>query len=132
MSREFDYPWERLPSPAIEYTKDRIRELLDYVSLPSSFFLGKVCLDAGCGNGRWTYALQQLGAKVRSFDVSPEAVEKCKDVNPEAYVFDLLNLAPIQRMISFFLGVCFIISLIQDRDSIGLHPKQSLAAYYAS
>jgi 2-polyprenyl-3-methyl-5-hydroxy-6-metoxy-1,4-benzoquinol methylase len=94
MSREFDYQWDKLPSPAIEYTTDRIRELLGYVRLPSSFFRGKLCLDAGCGNGRWTYALQQLGAEVHSFDISPEAVEQCKHVNPRAYVFDLLDLTP--------------------------------------
>jgi 2-polyprenyl-3-methyl-5-hydroxy-6-metoxy-1,4-benzoquinol methylase len=94
MTKEFDYQWKNLPSPAAEYTADRVRELLDYVKLPSSFFLGKLCLDAGCGNGRWTYALQQLGGKVHSFDISPEAVDLCRRVNPEAYVFDLLNLAP--------------------------------------
>ncbi len=94
MTREFDYQWGKLPSPAIEYTTDRIRELLDHVRLPSSFFQGRLCLDVGCGNGRWTYALQQLGAEVHSFDVSVEAVERCRQVNPKAYVFDLLDLDP--------------------------------------
>ena len=94
MSREFDYQWEKLPSPALEYTADRMNELLDYIKLPSSFFHGKLCLDAGCGNGRWTYTLQQLGAKVHSFDISPEGIEQCRNVNPCAYVFDLLDLTP--------------------------------------
>ncbi|MGI0011436.1 MAG: class I SAM-dependent methyltransferase, partial [Nitrosopumilaceae archaeon] len=60
-----------------------------------SFVKGKVCLDAGCGAGRWTYAMQQLGAlRVDSFDISEEAIYRCKAINPQAYVFDIMNLEP--------------------------------------
>jgi len=56
---------------------------------------GKICLDVGCGPGRWTYAMQQLGAKrVDSFDISHEAVKLCKKINPNAYVFDISDLTP--------------------------------------
>ena len=57
--------------------------------------VGKVCLDAGCGPGRWTYAMQQLGSnKVDSFDISPEAIKLCKNTNPSAYVFNIFDLKP--------------------------------------
>jgi len=95
--KEFDFQWQNLPSPATEYIKDRVKELLEYSKLGSSFFQGKACLDAGCGNGRFTYALQQLGAKVISFDVSPQAVEQCKTVNPQAYIHDIMSLDPDPR-----------------------------------
>ena len=56
---------------------------------------GKICLDAGCGPGRWTYAIQQLGAKkVDSFDISAEAIKRCKQINPNAYVDNILELKP--------------------------------------
>ena len=58
-----------------------------------SFIKNKICLDAGCGPGRWTYAMQQLGAKeVTSFDISSEAIKKCKVINSDAYVQDILEL----------------------------------------
>jgi len=94
---EFDYQWKNLPSQYVEYNLDRVEELLDFTRLSSSYFAGKKALDAGCGNGRYTYALQRLGCIVDSFDVSPEAVEKCRAINPSALVFDLRNLSPTRR-----------------------------------
>ena len=91
-SAEFDYQWKELPSQRVEYSLDRVEELLDFTGLPPSYFVGKKALDAGCGNGRYTFALQQLGAIVDSFDISRQAVERCKSINPHAYVFDLRNL----------------------------------------
>lgn len=91
---EFDFQWQNLPSVATEYTKERVNELLNFTKLQPSFFKAKLCLDAGCGNGRYTYAMQQLGAKVESFDVSTKGVEQCKEVNPNAYVLDLMELKP--------------------------------------
>ncbi len=41
-----------------------------------NWFKDKVCLDAGCGGGRFVVALAQLGAKeVKGIDISAEAVE---------------------------------------------------------
>lgn len=91
---EFGYQWANLPSPNIEYTLERITELLGFTGLNSHFFAGKRCLDAGCGNGRYTYALQELGGKVDSFDASEEAIKRCRNVNSRAYVFDLMKLVP--------------------------------------
>ena len=52
-------------------------------------------MDVGCGNGRYTYAIQNLGAdKVTSFDISSEGVSKCRQINPDAYVFNLMDLVP--------------------------------------
>ena len=49
-------------------------------------------MDAGCGPGRWTYAMQKLNAKkVDSFDISTEAIKLCKKINPDAYVFDVFK-----------------------------------------
>lgn len=87
----FDWQWEHLTSPDIEYNQDRVKEFLSYIKLRPSYFKNKKCLDAGCGNGRWTYAMQQLGADVTSFDISQSAVNKCHMVNPNAFVMNLLG-----------------------------------------
>jgi 2-polyprenyl-3-methyl-5-hydroxy-6-metoxy-1,4-benzoquinol methylase len=98
---DFDYQWKNLPSVNIEYNKNRVKEFLGFTGFKKALFGGckeiqdKVCLDAGCGSGRYTFALMQLGAaKVDSIDISPEAIEKCKQVNPNARVQSLLELEP--------------------------------------
>lgn len=43
--------------------------------LPGDYFRGKKVLDAGCGAGRLTYALSQLGAYVTAVDYNDNAVK---------------------------------------------------------
>jgi SAM-dependent methyltransferase len=93
---EFDYQWKNLPSANTEYAPARLFDFLKFTKLPMEFFNGKHCLDAGCGNGRWTYAMQQFGAEVDSFDISPAAVEQCREVNPRAEVRSITNLVVSQ------------------------------------
>jgi 2-polyprenyl-3-methyl-5-hydroxy-6-metoxy-1,4-benzoquinol methylase len=92
MTSEFDYQWANLPSANTEHTTARISEFIQLLKLPPDFFRRKRCLDAGCGNGRWTYAMQMLGADVDSFDISPAAVEQCRKVNPKAEVKSIMHL----------------------------------------
>lgn len=89
---DFDFQWRNIPSKKIKYNNDRINEFLSITKLPKEFFKNKLCLDAGCGNGRWTYAMLKLGAKVESFDISEEAIKKCLFVNESAYIKDILDL----------------------------------------
>lgn len=49
------------------------------LQLKPEWFKGKKVLDAGCGNGRWTYGLLKLGAKVTAVDINESAVEKAKE-----------------------------------------------------
>jgi 2-polyprenyl-3-methyl-5-hydroxy-6-metoxy-1,4-benzoquinol methylase len=91
---EFDYQWENLDDFYLEYNEDRINELLKFSQIEASFFKGKKCLDAGCGVGRYTYALMKLGAEVKSFDASEKAITACKKINSDAYVLDINSLKP--------------------------------------
>jgi SAM-dependent methyltransferase len=93
LDAEFDYQWKNLPSPDIEYNENRVNEFLKFTKLdPLDSVTAKYCLDAGCGNGRYTYAMQKLGAvRVDSFDLSSQAVERCRTVNPCATVLNLMD-----------------------------------------
>jgi SAM-dependent methyltransferase len=91
---EFDYQWQTISSPAITFTEGRVSEFLNFTGLAAGFFKLKKCLDAGCGSGRYTYALLQLGAEVRSIDISEEAIKICREINPQAFVQDLMSLNP--------------------------------------
>lgn len=95
LGNDFDYQWKNLPSRAIEYNNDRINEFLAFTGLKPEEMANRVCLDAGCGNGRYTYAMLKLGAAtVDSIDISPEAVAKCRAVNPRAQVKSIMELEP--------------------------------------
>jgi hypothetical protein len=59
---EFDYQWKNLSSPYVAHNEDRRKELLQSNCLHQDFFKGKYCLDAGCDNGRFTYAMLNSGA----------------------------------------------------------------------
>lgn len=104
---DFDYQWKNLltsdaldNSTMFKFNEEKVKEFLNLTLIKpwykrTSFIKGKICLDAGCGPGRWTYTMQRLGAaKVDSFDVSTEAIKKCKEINPDAYVLDIWELKP--------------------------------------
>jgi 2-polyprenyl-3-methyl-5-hydroxy-6-metoxy-1,4-benzoquinol methylase len=89
---EFEFQWAHILSRDTVFSHQRIDELLSITKLEPSFFKGKKCLDAGCGNGRWTYAMLNLGAEVDSFDISPSAVETCKLINANTKLMDINDL----------------------------------------
>lgn len=93
--------------------KEKVKNLiLDYTGLAENWFIGKKVLDAGCGDGRLSYGLLQLGANVTSIDISEEGVEKtkvfCSDVANERHktmVADLLQ--PLDSIGNFDLIISF-------------------------
>lgn len=113
---EFDYQWKNLPSKDLEFNEYRITEFLKFTNIkPDKNIRVKYCLDAGCGNGRYTYAMYKLGAmRVDSFDISPEAVAKCKEVNPNAFVFDIMDLQPLPRPVYDFILSCGVLHHLAD------------------
>lgn len=51
--------------------------------LKPEWFHGKRVLDAGCGNGRWSYGLAKLGADVTAVDINTSALESAQKVLKE-------------------------------------------------
>ena len=115
---EFDYQWKNLPSEFIEYNGYRMIEFNMFTMLPQGFLKGKEALDAGCGNGRYTYAMQELGAKVKSIDVSGEAVKACKKINPNTQQMSLLDLSGKQYDFILCWGVLHHIEKPQEGFSV--------------
>ena len=100
---DFDEQWKKVMDEEhfnemkgkFDFTQKRVEEFQKLTDIKDNGLNGKICLDAGCGPGRWTYAMQQLGAqKVDSFDVSSEAIKRCKEINPDAYVGSIFDLKP--------------------------------------
>lgn len=64
-------------SQLVQFRPELVDEFLADCELPAAFFAGKDVLDAGCGSGRWSYALHRLGANVHAMDLTaagPEAL----------------------------------------------------------
>lgn len=83
--RSFDLQWRKSKERGEynqfdpQYREKLVRYLLDDVMLPASYFWGIHALDAGCGVGRWTYAMVRLGARVTAIDYNDEAVTMTRD-----------------------------------------------------
>lgn len=59
----------------LRFTPRLVQQWLDDIKLPADYFKGKLVLDAGCGSGRWTYAMASLGATVVAVDLTDAGVE---------------------------------------------------------
>lgn len=81
----FDVQWDKLPTgvqllgnPAFDRQSVSLVEA--YTGLPSIWFGGKAVLDAGCGNGRWSYTLAKLGAAVTALDRSAAGLKEVERI----------------------------------------------------
>ena len=81
----FDYQWGEIPAgdamlsdPWFVENADRIlaEELL---GVDRRWFRGREVLDAGCGGGRWTFALLRLGCRVTAVDFSSRALASTRE-----------------------------------------------------
>jgi len=80
----FDFQWS--DSPDGDWVKHRpdLKErepklVCQYTQLPRSWFLGKKILDAGCGSGRFTWAMASMGATVTAVDQSEAGIQRTKE-----------------------------------------------------
>ncbi len=75
--RRFQDSWYTRFTPLL------VDQFLADCQLPADFFKGKRVLDAGCGSGRWTYALASLGAEVSAFDLTSSGLEAASSIMSE-------------------------------------------------
>lgn len=111
----FSYQWAEikeglalLGDPAFE--KQMVDLLTKYSDFPRTWFPGKKVLDAGCGMGRWSYVLRELGADVTAVDQSSSGVEHLQSLlagkgNFRAQRADLLEPLPFGQ--EFDLVWCY-------------------------
>lgn len=77
----FDYQWAEIPGGAAmldapEFRAQATRLVTQFTGLPAEWFRGKRVIDAGCGNGRFSWALCELGAEVLSLDQSAHGLRQ--------------------------------------------------------
>jgi 2-polyprenyl-3-methyl-5-hydroxy-6-metoxy-1,4-benzoquinol methylase len=74
-ANSFNYQWKALPESEHLLTNPAFQniacdQVCEFSGLDRGWFVGKRVLDAGCGNGRFSWALAKLGAEVTAFDLS--------------------------------------------------------------
>jgi 2-polyprenyl-3-methyl-5-hydroxy-6-metoxy-1,4-benzoquinol methylase len=75
----FDFQWDATVDGNWIDTRPELKErepriVCEYTRLPREWFAGKRALDAGCGSGRFTYAMASMGATVTAVDQSAAGV----------------------------------------------------------
>ncbi|HXF24023.1 MAG TPA: class I SAM-dependent methyltransferase, partial [Gemmatimonadaceae bacterium] len=99
----FDWQWSHLPSgdfmPGDPWFDANATRVLtnELCAIDPRWFAGKRVLDAGCGRGRWTRSLLELGAEVTAVDFSEAALARtaeigANDARLRARRVDLLDL----------------------------------------
>lgn len=78
----FDFQWQG--SVSVGWTPKEVESIkqtvAQYTDLDSTWFSGKRVLDAGCGSGRFSYAMASMGAEVTAVDQSASAVARAAEV----------------------------------------------------
>jgi SAM-dependent methyltransferase len=103
----FDFQWAELPKGRYMLENEQFRAeapgyVQEFTGLPADWFRGKSVLDAGCGLGRYSWALCQLGARVTSIDQSASGLQRtaeaCRDYPGHRTVqVDLLQPLPLDE-----------------------------------
>lgn len=81
----FAHQWEKLPEGngllTDQWFRDNVSRILceEELQIDKSWFVDKEVLDAGCGNGRWSYGLAALGAHITAVDINQVALEKTEE-----------------------------------------------------
>jgi 2-polyprenyl-3-methyl-5-hydroxy-6-metoxy-1,4-benzoquinol methylase len=77
----FDRQWTDLPNGEYLLSDPWFRENVDRILveqellLKREWFEGKSVLDAGCGNGRWSFGFSKLGANITCMDINKSAIK---------------------------------------------------------
>jgi 2-polyprenyl-3-methyl-5-hydroxy-6-metoxy-1,4-benzoquinol methylase len=101
----FDFQWAEIPTGRYMLENEQFRReapgyVTEFTQLPAEWFNGKSVIDAGCGLGRYSWALCTLGARVLSLDQSEHGLARTRAACQEfpshrAMKVDLLHELPL-------------------------------------
>lgn len=87
--RTFGRQWAELPTGEYLLSDPWFRENVTRILteqellLKPEWFAGRRVLDAGCGNGRWSFGLSRLGVNLTSVDANTSALDAAREATAE-------------------------------------------------
>ncbi len=104
----FDFQWGRLPNARYllsdaDWRANVANYILDELGVTAEWIRGKTILDAGCGQGRWSYGFQKLGCHVFGFDSSENGVNYARHAIPNGQfaIADILDAERLNELYHF-------------------------------
>ena len=105
----FDFQWAEIPLGRYMLENEQFRAeapgyVCEFTGLPAAWFKGKSVIDAGCGLGRYSWALCTLGARVLSLDQSDHGLARAADAckgfpGHRTMKVDLLHELPLAEQV---------------------------------
>ena len=105
----FDFQWAEIPTGRYMLENAQFRQeapgyVCEFTGLQPEWFKGKSVIDAGCGLGRYSWALSTLGARVLSLDQSDHGLQRTADAcrqfpGHRVMKVDLLNELPLDEQV---------------------------------
>lgn len=100
----FGRQWSEFPEGEYLLSDPWFRENVDRILceqellLRPEWFVGKRVLDAGCGNGRWSYGFSKLGVDLTSVDINESALAATQAATAEFENSRRFLQAPLERL----------------------------------
>lgn len=100
------------------YLRRHVRHIMEFANIKP----GDRVLEVGCGLGRYTFILAELGVKVEGLDLSPQLVAKLDEINAGRYDIPLHGLDLVEappEMYGAYDAVIgfFVLHHVHDLDS---------------
>jgi 2-polyprenyl-3-methyl-5-hydroxy-6-metoxy-1,4-benzoquinol methylase len=100
----FGFQWSELQEGEAmlsdKWFKDNVTNIISEKEtlIKKEWFKGKNIIDCGCGGGRWSYGLAQLGANITAVDINTSAIQATKDVLQNSNVEKKFVLSPLETL----------------------------------
>lgn len=111
--KNFGIQWDELNSGEAllddSWFRDNVVRILteEEIQVSKDWFKGKRILDAGCGQGRWSYGFAQMGADVVAVDVNESAIRQTEKSLSRFDVAKKFHQCPLEEIDSLFDGEKF-------------------------
>ncbi len=126
LAKSWGYEWERVAEGRLETDtyygqteEEEIASFCRYLGISTDSLQGKVILDAGCGYGRLTRALNRFGAEVYGIDIASSierTYEYCKSAsNVHILQADIVDL-PFRKMTFDYVFCKLTICYVHDHE----------------